>query len=377
MHFLRGNRLRSYSYTKQISFSGLVMALFILVSCGSAPPAEQAAAQPAAPPKAKPVPVAVEPVRVGEVRSIYNTTATLEAEQRVQIIARTRGVIREMLHEEGDLVEEGKLLLQLEDDDQRLSLKLSKIKHAQVKREYERLDKMFKKGILSTQDYDEIRNQLEDAEAQIEQSELNLSYTKVRAPFDGVLVRRHLDHGAHVQPGDVLFELMDASPLLARIHIPSNRMAGVLVGQDVRLQLDSTGNMMNGRLRLVSPIVDASTGTVKVTAEINDYPNGTRPGDFVGVQIVTEKHDNAMLVPSIAIFEDQNTQIVYVEEDGKAVRKPVEVGFVEEGITEILKGLTPGERVVIKGQRNLRPGMELDVVSTEADSATASVEASK
>lgn len=349
----------------------------ILVACGGqqAVPEGGAPAQAAAKPQAKPVPVAVQAVRVGEVRSIYNTTATLEAEQRAEVLARTRGIITELHHEEGDLVEEGQLLLKLEDDDQRLSLKLSKIKYQQVKREFERLDEMFKKGILSSQDYDEIRNQLEDAEAQIEQSELNLSYTVVRAPFGGVLVHRNYDRGAHVQPGDKLFEIQDTTPLLAKIHVPASRMAAVTAGQEVRLRLDSSGSVLEGTLRLVSPIVDASTGTVKVTAEINQYPEGTRPGDFVNVQIVTEKHSNAMLVPSIAVFEDQSAQIVYVENDGQAARKVVEVGFVEEGVTEILKGLNPGEMVVVKGQRNLRPGMPIEVIKGASDEATASVEA--
>ena len=313
-------------------------------------------------PAPKPVPIAVAHVVIGEATSFYSTTASLEAEAHTEIRARTSGVVQTIFNEEGDQVDKDRVLLQLEDDTQKLDLKQAVLRRKALENQFERQKKMFASGVLSPQQFEETENAYNQSEAVVEQAELMLYYTKVRAPFEGRLVRRILDIGSHVQSGAVLFEMMDVSPLLARIHIPANRMGEVREGQELVLRLDSTGVELAGKLRLVSPIVDPNTGTVKVTAEIPIYPAGTRPGDFVAVNIVTARHDHALMVPSEAVFEEQGNPIVYVAADGKAVRRTVTVGFVEQGTTEILKGVESGDLIVVKGQRNLRPGMPVEIM---------------
>ena len=101
---------------------------------------------------------------------------------------------------------------------------------------------------------------------------------------------------------------------------------------------------------------------MKVTAEVHDYPPGTRPGDFAQVRIVTARHERATLVPSRAVFEEQGNDILYVVEDGKAVRRVVETGFVDGDMTEIVDGLAAGELIVVKGQRQLRDGSGVEVI---------------
>ena len=322
-------------------------------------------------PEAKPMPIAVTRVEIGEATSVYTTTATLEAEHHAQILARTTGVAREILVEEGDVVEKDQVLLVIEDDDQQLRLKQAELKLAQVKAEHARQKKMLDAGILSEQEFEQTDNELETAAAELEVAQLALSYTRVRAPFSGNIVRRHLDLGAHVTNSMQLFEMMDISPLLARIHVPSNRMGKVSAAQTVNLFVDSTGVELAGDIRLVSPIVDPTSGTVKITAEIATYPQGTRPGDFVEAQIVTDLREGAMLVPSVAVFEEQGKQVLFVVEGDKAIRRTVKTGYIQAGVTEILEGIEKDDIIVIKGQRNLRDGMPVNVLEG-ADEALAS-----
>ncbi len=359
----------------QYIWKGLLLGMLslVLAACGEdakeAPNPGAAGGDAAA--QQKPEPVAVKRVRFGEAKSIFSTTATLEAEQSADVVARTTGIVRRIEVEEGDMVKKGQLLLTLDNETQKLDLKMAQIKAHNLEKEYERLKHVHEKGILSAQEFEAMANRLEEARANVEIAQLNLSHTQVRAPFSGRLTRRYLDEGANIQANAPLLQIMDTSPLLARIHIPANRMGSVRSGQLVQLRLDSATAELEGKLRLVSPIVDATAGTVKITAEISAYPAGTRPGDFVQVDVVTESHANAMLVDTVAVFEDKGEQILYIVVDGKAVRKVVKVGFVERGVTEILDGIDGSEWIVVKGQRNLREDAAVEVLEDASTESTA------
>jgi membrane fusion protein (multidrug efflux system) len=318
----------------------------------------------AGPPRgdARPVPVAVAPVGLGAVASYYTATASIEAAGRAEVLARTTGVVREILVEEGDRVPAGAPLVVLEDDEARLRVQQADANALTARSEHERKATMRDAGLLSAEEFEAVENNLRVRESELDLAELELDYTRVTAPFAGRVVGRLVDLGTHVSPGTALFELMDDDPLLARVHVPARRMGFVKPGQEIDIHLDSAGLDVRGVVTLVSPVVDPATGTVKVTAEIRRRPDGVRPGDFAQVRIVTERREGATVVPSRAIVEDQGQKVVYVVADSTAARRPVEAGLVEGDVTEILSGLEPGERICVKGQRDLRDGAPVEIL---------------
>jgi membrane fusion protein (multidrug efflux system) len=359
-----------------------IIALFALAlsGCGGggddtaqAAPSDASGGGPGAPRPS--VPVAVERAERGAASSYYTTTATLEAASRAELLARTTGVVREILHEEGDVVPEGAELLRLEDDEARLRLEQAEANYRLAQAEFERRKAMLSGGLLSDGEFDTTRSNLEVREAELGLARVSLAYTRVTAPFAGRVVRRHVDLGASVNPGTPLFDVMDVTPLLAKIHIPAKRMGFVEAGQAIEVALDGAEKPLLGVVSLISPIVDETTGTVKVTAEIRDYPAGTRPGDFAEARIVTARHEDAVLVPSRAVFEEQGQDILYAVEDGKAVRRVLETGFVDGDFTEVVSGADSGDLIVVKGQRQLRPDGDVEILEGPPDVVAAAAAA--
>jgi membrane fusion protein (multidrug efflux system) len=230
--------------------------------------------------------------------------------------------------------------------------------------------------MVSAEEYENAKNELKSAEAAEEIARLNLSYTNVVAPFSGRVVSRLVDVGQNVSAGTSLFVISDFDPLLAVVQVPSKEFKRLQVDQRVELTLDSNKQRLHGRIKLVSPVIDPTSGTIKVTVEIHEYPAGTRPGDFAEVSIVTERRADTVLVPKIAVFTDRGEHVVFVAADSTAERRVVSPGFEDDANTEILQGMTAGEKVVVKGQRSLKHGAAVKVLE-EPDSvgAAASVRA--
>jgi membrane fusion protein, multidrug efflux system len=351
-------------------------------------------------PEQQAIPVALQAVTTGDIASYYEATATLEAEKEAEVLARVAGLVDRLLVEEGDTVAEGTPLLEVENDEYRLRAKQTAALAVTVRARVARVKLMHEQGGISEEEFQAALSDLAVAEANDGLAQLNLSYTTVRAPFDARVTRRMIDVGQNISQGSPLFLMADFDPLLASVHVPSRELGKLKQNQGVRLSLDSSGERLEGRIKLISPVIDPTSGTIKLTIEIPDYPDGTRPGDFAAVSIVTEKHKGATLVPRGAVISDKGESFVYVAVMGggkprgkpgegarggkqkpkgvpksnaeaeeapfepvlSAERRVVEIGFTDDDHAEILSGLKPGERIVVKGQRSLKHGVPLKVL---------------
>ncbi|MHC4945356.1 MAG: efflux RND transporter periplasmic adaptor subunit [Planctomycetota bacterium] len=308
------------------------------------------------------VPVAVDDIQRGPIASHYTATATLDPEKQADVLARISGMILEIAVEEGDLVQKDQVLLCIEEDEYYQRLKQAEAAEVMQRARYERQKKMFEKDLISADEYDTIKSDVQAAEAARELATLSLSYAKVKAPFSGRIVRRYVDPGQMVSNGTGLFSVVDMSRLLARVHVPAKVFRRIEQEQAVELTLDSDKTVLNGKIILVSPVIDPTSGTIKVTVAITEYPKNTRPGDFAEVRIVTERHENAMLVPRVAVINDKGVDVVFLAEEDRAARRQVTTGFQNEQFIEIRSGLSGNEMIIVQGQRSLKDGQPIRIL---------------
>jgi RND family efflux transporter MFP subunit len=353
-------------------------AVCFLCSCGSDEPArvenvsgkdgrggqgESGEKRGRGPRKLDPVAVAVEVAHLGTIADTYTATATLESLREADVLARVNGVITETRAEEGDSVSTGDLLMRIQDEEYRLRVRQARAETSQLQSQYDRAKRMAAGEFIAAEEVEVSEHALEAAKASLALSELDLSHTKVKAPFAGHVVRRHVDAGQNVSSTSALYTIADLSKLRAVVHVPAREFREIRTGQRVELVLDSTRQTVDGTVSLVSPVIDANSGTVRVTIDILDYPPGTRPGDFAEVHIVTDERNGAVLIPRDAAFSDGADVVVYVASpDSVAERRVVEVGFETDTYSEIVDGVTDGEWVVVQGQRNLKPMSPLRIL---------------
>ncbi len=321
------------------------------------------------------IPVETATLQRGDVYAIYSGTASIEAFGEAMVEAKVGGEVRELLVEEGDVVRSGQILARLDGDRLRLELQQSIANMNKLQREYERNVELHQKGLVSPGAFENIKYDLESLRAANELAQLELSYTEIKAPIDGVVSERYIKVGNTIDPNDSAFRVTDLDPLIIYLHVPERDYRRLQAGQNATILVDAlTSKQFAGVVARVSPVVDAQTGTFKVTIEVPDETGQLKPGMFGRINIVYDMHANALQLPRSAVVGSDDEPAVFVVEDEAVRRQVVSLGFSSGANVEVTDGLTGGEQIVVVGQTGLRDGTRVEVVNANGAS-TANVPA--
>ncbi len=313
--------------------------------------------------KELPVPVEVAEITAGDIASYISATANLVAEDQVKVKSEAEGRVEQLNVEEGDLVKKGQILAVLVQDEARIAKSKVELKASNTSAALLRAQDSFDQGLISSEAFDKLKMDHEIAMQEVAEAEWRLAKTVIRAPFTSRVTERFITLGQHLHPGDDLFTVADYDPLIARIYLPENDVIELEEGREVRITpAAGTELSFTGRIRQIAPVVDTATGTVKVTVEALRAPAGVRPGAFVAIDIVRERHSGALLLPRESVIRELRTAHVFVTEDGTAVKKAVTLGIEEGDNVEVLTGLEAGDSVVTAGQGGLDDGQKIKVL---------------
>lgn len=348
----------------------VLAGVFLLSACGAGEETAEQEEEEETPP----VPVEVsQPVR-GDIYAVYSGTAPIEAFAEADVIAKVDGEIRELLVEEGDEVTKDQVLARLDGDRLRLELNESQARLRKLQRDFERNEELKEKGLISEGDFEKIQYDLEALQASYNLASLELDYTQIRAPINGVVSERYVRLGNTINVGEPLFRVTSLDPLVTYLHVPEREYRQLSPGQPVAIDIDAlSGQRTIANVTRVSPIVDPDTGTFKITVEISDEERRIKPGMFARLSIVYDRHENALQVPRSAIVEDAGESSVFVVEEGIAKRRFVETGFSEKGMIEITSGLDDNDDVITVGQVGLKADASVTVINAADDESEAAV----
>jgi membrane fusion protein, multidrug efflux system len=318
------------------------------------------------------IPVEIALGSRGDIYAVYSGTAPIEAFADAQVVAKVGGEVREILVEEGDDVKSGQLLARLDGDRLRFEMQQAAANLSKLQRDYQRNIDLRDRSLISAGDFEKIQYEMEALQATHDLTRLELSYTEIRAPIEGVVSQRFIKVGNTIDVNAPTFQITSLEPLVSYLHVPEREYRRIAPGQTATLRVDALrGNEFSGTVARISPIVDPATGTFKATIEIYDESRRLKPGMFARIAIVYDMHADALQIPRSAIVEEAGKTAIFVINDDTAHRRAVTTGYTENGRIEIIEGLADEETFVVVGQAGLKEGTRVSVINAASIENTA------
>ncbi len=307
-------------------------------------------------PEEVPVPVELGLVQRRPIAAFYRAASVIEANRLVDLVTKVQGRVQTIYAEEGDWVETGEIMAELENSREKIQLRQSELKLAEQERLLERNRSMLSEELISRQVYDDSQNAYDLTEADRDLARIALEETIIRAPFAGQLTDRKIVLGQHVNMLAPLFTLADFQPLRVRVHLPEIIARKVSAGQRVLVYPEAVSEPIAAIVERVAPVVDPATSTVRLTLRLEENQNQSRVGGFVKVRITTESHLEALAVPKLALVEEGGLRSVFVAAADTVRKVEVRTGLYDESHVEVLDGVDEGDFIVTLGQGSLRTG---------------------
>ncbi len=301
------------------------------------------------------------------VRDVVKSVGNLEALNSVEVTSEVSGRVVSLQLQSGTRVDQGTVLLQLDDRQARADLQVIESQLADARRQYQRAQQLRSNSSVSQAEVDALRTAVSVAEAQREAARVRLENHRIEAPFAGVLGLSDIDIGAYVSAGTPVATLDATDRMELNFSIPERFLGEVSLGQRVAgLSPAYPEDRFTGELVELGTRINPLSRTLPVRALIDNSDGKLRPGQFMSATL-TLRERVALVIPEQAVMIRGDEQYVFVAEDGVARRTPVTLGSRMPGRVEVSDGLSLEDAVIVTGQDRISNGDRIRV--RDADNA--------
>jgi membrane fusion protein (multidrug efflux system) len=278
------------------------------------------------------------------------------ADESVEITATVSDRVTRIAFQEGEIVQAGDLLVQLDTEQEEAELAEALANLDEQRRQLRRFEALLATNAAAASQRDEALSRVEGAEARVQAIRARITDRRITAPFTGQLGLREVSPGAFVAPGARITTLDAIQPIKLDFAVPEHFLASLRQGASIRARTVAyPDRIFEGTVAHISPRVDPVTRAVTIRAALPNDDAVLRPGMLLVVDLVQDRR-RSLVVPEAALIPEGQRQYVYRIVDGAAERVEVRIGARRPGIVEITEGITAGDRVVVEGALRLRPG---------------------
>ena len=309
----------------------------------------------------------------------------INAIETVDVRARVAGFLLEKNFKEGARVKKGDLLFTIDPKPFREDLKQAEsgLEYNQAllekaKKDFQRFKKLYDEGVVSRDEYEgyqtqtsTLKAQVRDNAAQVENAKIQLGYTKIYSPIDGVIGRVQVDVGNLVGQGEntLLATISTVDPVYVSFsvsendYIRANQRKQTEKKQEVEVQMvlaDGSSYPYSGKFDMVDRAIDPQTGTLGIRVTFPNPEQLLRPGQYAKVRVLIDNVKNAVVIPARGTLDVQGMKSVYVvDEDGTIRSQPVKLGFAVKDLVVVKEGLSAGDMAIVDGISRIKPGMKI------------------
>lgn len=310
------------------------------------------------------IPVTVAQAEITELRNALTLVGTIMAGSDVNIVTEAGGRILKLYANPGQFKSAGSVIAEIDSELRRASVMNAQAAYDKAKIDYERIEKMFKEGVMNAMQMDQARYGFQAAEAQLIMSKRQLRDTKVTTPISGIINAKMVDQGATVGMNAVIANIVDISSLKVKVNVSEKDAFALKTGDKVLITTDVyPGIEFPGSVMSIAPKADeAHTYPIEIRMS-NSKEHPLKAGMFGKVSFTTIEKSDALIIPRSALIGSIKNPKVFVVQDGKAELREVQTGADVGTKLEILSGLQAGESIVTNGQNNLRPGSKVTIIN--------------
>jgi RND family efflux transporter, MFP subunit len=277
----------------------------------------------------------------------------VNAYQQATIYARIAGNLEKVNVNLGSNVKGGQILARIDSVEPYDQMEQMAATYDNARLAYQRSNNLLNGNLISKQDVDNLEATMKVAKANYELTKTRLGYTRIVAPFPGIITRRYLDPGTYLASSSTpLFQLMYVDSVKIVINIQEKDVIQVRKGTRAEIMVDAYGDrVFPGTVTRMADAMDLSTRSMPVEIDIPNDDHVLKPGMYATVTLITGEHPNAIAVPTMAIQRDDSGSFVFVANNNTARRKRVQLGAEVNANTEILSGLGVSDSVIVVGQQ--------------------------
>lgn len=320
---------------------------------------------------------AIVEVAEAELRSLRRTieaVGTTRARQSVDIVPEASGQVMELAIEPGMRIEEGAVLVRLDDSIARADLEEAEARLTERERAVQRLRSLLATNAVAQATVDDAVARLAEARAQADRARRNLEERTIRAPFAGVVGLAEIDRGARVEAGTIITRLDDLSEVEVEFALPETLFAQVAPGQAVHATGAAfPGRVFEGQVESLDSRIDPVSRSFRTRAVIPNPENLLPGGMFLSLEITLDEAE-AIVVPEEALVFQAAETYVFLVEDGIARRVSVVTGQRRDGMVAITEGIMPGSTVITRGLHRVRDGGAVQLLSPTAGAPQAALQ---
>lgn len=291
---------------------------------------------------------------------------TVLANESVDITAKVADRVAAIHFTEGQQVQKGQLLVELDSAEARADLAAAEAAYSDSQSQFKRSQELYQTRALSEAQLDQLRATLLANEARVAAARSRVNDRRITAPFAGRVGLRNVSLGGLVSPGQIITTLDDLSTVKLDFSVPEVFLS--VLKPELPVQAHSSaypGESFTGRVLSIGTRVDPVTRSVMIRAQIDNRDGRLRPGMFMTVKLVRSEGE-ALMVSERAIVPENDQHFVYVVDGDRARKTLVRLGRRRPGEVEVLQGVTTQDQVIVDGMLNLRDGMPVEVQHNEA-----------